>query len=79
MTNIRRIDPFRVRTTKNAKDMIEHTLQAIEGTHGKVSGFVVMAWDDTGATTASVKDGGIVSCNALPVHVLTQLQRFVGS
>lgn len=75
MSNLRLINPQKKRHKDNAKDLLSETLIVIERSGMKVSGFVVMAWDDTGSTSLAYKPGGVVSEDAIATHMLSNFAR----
>jgi|HubBroStandDraft_5_1064220.scaffolds.fasta_scaffold72320_3 hypothetical protein len=75
MGDIRIINPAAGRYKKNARKFMQSAVDCSNLVDNKISGYVIMAWDDTGATSHVSKAGGIISTDAMPVHVLANLLR----
>lgn len=75
--SIQSVNPKSNRHDKNANDVRSELDRCINTLDGQISGFVVMAWDDTGRTSCSLKSGGIISQDAIPLHAFSTTQKVV--
>ena len=68
------INPKGDRHRSNVKSMIKMTCDIAEQFRERpLSGYALVAWDSAGNTAVKYKSGGIVSPDAVPSHVFSQL------
>lgn len=75
--NLQSINPKSKRHERNTNDVRLELDKCIKNLEGQISGFVVMVWDDTGRTSCSLKSGGIISEDAIPLHAFSTTQKVV--
>lgn len=77
MSNVRIINPSKKRYRDNAITLLKKSTGCIEALDHKVAGYFLLTWDDRGGTCASMKTGGPISTDLLPLHAYTHAARFL--
>jgi hypothetical protein len=56
------------RHNQTSKKIIASVCNALDSVGCRPAGFVIMVWDETGATYSEYRSGGIVNDDILPAH-----------
>ena len=71
--SVRKVDFRRDRHINNSKRFLKRACHAVESLDGRLAGYAVVAWDDSGLSYTAYKSGGPVSTSSLNTYVTEQL------
>jgi len=61
------------RHVENSKLFLRRSLHAVESLKGRVAGYAVVVWDDSGSSYTTYRTGGPVGIGSLTTYVAEQL------